>query len=188
MRAQGTNDRPSRYRIEAIALTADDIVRNLGGLLFDRRCLGWDTVVAVDECDDIRPLQIIGVDYADRVSALDRPGHPRAAAIATSVGLYIDDPQVQSRVNAAIASGSTEVVLWGDADTLDSSPQMVAVKRRMSQAAATFKFHAMAAAGVEVPPEIVVEEFLTTSATLQRSQAARHGAGKRPTVKGLSVC
>jgi hypothetical protein len=40
------HDNPSRYRIEAMAHTAADVVRNLGGLLFDRRCLGWDPVVA----------------------------------------------------------------------------------------------------------------------------------------------
>jgi hypothetical protein len=79
------HDNPSRYRIEAMAHTAADVVRNLGGLLFDRRCLGWDTAVLLNDCADIRPLQIIGADCADLKPALDEPGHPRPAAIATSV-------------------------------------------------------------------------------------------------------
>jgi len=69
----------SRYRIEVMADTAADVVRSLGGLLFDRRCLGWDTLVLLDDCADIRPLQIIGADCADLESALDMPEQPRAA-------------------------------------------------------------------------------------------------------------
>jgi hypothetical protein len=75
----------SRYRIEAMAHSAADVVRNLGGLLFDRRCLGWDTAVLLNERADIRPLQIIGADCADLNPALDKPEHRRPAAIATSV-------------------------------------------------------------------------------------------------------
>jgi hypothetical protein len=74
------HDNPSRYRIEAMAHTAADVVRNLGGLLFDRRCLGWDTAVLLDDCADIRPLQIIGAECADLKPALDKPEHPRPAA------------------------------------------------------------------------------------------------------------
>jgi len=73
-------DKPSRYRIEALAHTAADVVRSLGGLLFDRRCLGWDPLVVLDDRTDIRPLQIIGADCADLEAILAMPEHPRAAA------------------------------------------------------------------------------------------------------------
>jgi hypothetical protein len=86
-------DKPSRYRIEVLAHTAADVVRSLGGLLFDRRCLGWETLVLLDDRTDIRPLQIIGADCADLEAILDMPEHPRAAAIATSVQLYRSDPR-----------------------------------------------------------------------------------------------
>lgn len=140
------HDKPPRYRIEALAHTAADVVRNLGGLLFDRRCLGWDTAVLLDNCADIRPLQIIGADCAHLKAALDMPEHQRPAAIATSVQLYRSDPRVCARVDAAIDSGSTEVMLWGDTDPVDPKPQMIAVAHRISQAAATFKAHTLAAA------------------------------------------
>lgn len=52
------HDNQWRYRIEAMAYSAADVVRNLGGLLFDRRCLGWDTAVLLNDCADLRPLQI----------------------------------------------------------------------------------------------------------------------------------
>jgi hypothetical protein len=182
------HDKPSRYRIEAMAHTAADVVRNLGGLLFDRRCLGWDTVVLVDDYADVRPLQIIGADCADLKPALDMPEHPRPAAIATSVQLYRSDPRVCARVNAAIDSGSTEVVLWGDTDSVGAKPEMIAVAHRISQAAAIFKTHALAAAApVKPSTDVVVEKFLATRATWQppdaqqRSTVNRHGS--RTTVR-----
>jgi hypothetical protein len=160
------HDNPSRYRIEAMAHTASDVVRNLGGLLFDRRCLGWDTAVLLNDCADIRPLQIIGADCADLKPALDKPEHPRPAAIATSVQLYRSDPRVCARVNAAIDSGSTEVVLWGNSDSVGVKAEMIAVAHHISRAAATFKIHALAAAAHAKPStDIVVEKFLATRAT-----------------------
>jgi hypothetical protein len=177
------HDKPSRYRIEAMAHSTADVVRNLGGLLFDRRCLGWDTVVLVDDCTGIRPLQIIGAEFADLKTALDMPEYPRPAAIATSVQLYCNDSRVSSRVDAAIGSGSTEVVLWGDTDSVGSKSQMIAVAHRISQAAATFKIHALAAGAHAKPStDIVVETFLVTPATWQpldawqRSTVTRRGS------------
>jgi hypothetical protein len=118
MDVQQTSDKVLRYRIEAMALTVDDVVVGLGGVLFDRRCLGWDTVVLLDDRIDIRPLQIIGAGCADLRSTLDMPHQPQPAAIATSVQLYRSDPRVCARVDAAIDGGSTEVLLWGDTDSI----------------------------------------------------------------------
>jgi hypothetical protein len=162
------HDNRSRYCIEAMAHSAGDVVHNVGGLLFDRRCLGWDTVVLVDGGADIRPLQIIGADCADLRPALDTAEHPLPAAIATSVQLYRSDPRVCARVDAAIDSGSTEVVLWGDTDPVGVKPQMIVVTHRISRAAATFKIHALAAAAHAKPSaDIVIEKFLATRATWQ---------------------
>ena len=64
-----------RYRIEVMALAADDVVANLGGVLFDRRCLGWDTMVMLDDRNE-RPgamfadWELIGVPH--RVTIGDR--------------------------------------------------------------------------------------------------------------------
>jgi hypothetical protein len=160
------HDIPSRYRIEAMAHTTADVVRNLGGLLFDRRYLGWDTAVLLDDCADIRPLQIIGADCADLKSVLDSAEYPRPTAIATSAQLYRSDPRVCARVEAAIDSGSTEVVLWGDTVTVSAKSEMIVVAHQISRAAATFKTQALAAAAhAEAPTDIAVEKFLTTRAT-----------------------
>jgi hypothetical protein len=126
------------------------------------------TVVLVDDGADIRSLQIIGADCAGLETALNMPEHPRPAAVATSVQLYRSDPRVCARVDAAINSGSTEVVLWGDTDSVGVKPQMIAVAHRISEAAATFKTHALAATPHMKPStDIVIEKFLATRATWQ---------------------
>jgi hypothetical protein len=101
---QATSDTVLRYRIEVMALAADDVVANLGGVLFDRRCLGWDTMVILNDRNDVRPLQIIGADCTDLRSTLDMPQQPPPAAIATSIQLYRSDPRICARIDAAIDS------------------------------------------------------------------------------------
>jgi hypothetical protein len=165
MTAHAITANPSRYRIEAMAPTAADVVANLGGLLFDRRRLGWDTLVLLDDCADIRPLQIIGADYADLPLTLDMPQHPRAAAIATSMQLYRSDPRVYARINAAIDGGLSEVVVWGDTDSIGRKPQLIATTHHVSQVAAAFKKHAITAARTEISGQIVVEKFMATRPT-----------------------
>ena len=165
---QATSDKVLRYRIEVMALAADDVVANLGGVLFDRRCLGWDTMVILNDRNDIRPLQIIGADCTDLQSMLDIPQQPQPAAIATSIQLYRSDPRICARVDAAIDSQSTEVLLWGDTNSIGPKPQMIAVAHRISQAAAKFKTHALtAAAGAKPSTDLAVEMFLATRATWQ---------------------
>lgn len=165
---QAISDKVLRYRIEVMALAPDDVVANLGGVLFDRRCLGWDTMVILNDRNDIRPLQIIGADCTDLQSTLDIPQQPQPAAIATSVQLYRSDPRVCARIDAAIDSRSTEVLLWGDTNSIGPNPQMIAVAHRISRAAATFKTHALTAvAGTKPSTDLVVEKFLATRATWQ---------------------
>jgi hypothetical protein len=159
-----------RYRIEVMALAADDVVANLGGVLFDRRCLGWDTMVILNDRNDIRPLRIIGADCTDLQSMPDIPQASQPAAIATSIQLYRSDPRIYARVDAAIDSQSTEVLLWGDTNSIGPRPHMIAVTHRVSQAAAKFKAHALTASvGAKRSKDLAVEMFLATRATWQPS-------------------
>jgi hypothetical protein len=163
------NQGASRYRIEAMTLTAADVVANLGGLLFDRRGLGWDTTALLEDCIDIRPLQIIGADCADLSTTLGMPQQPRPAALAASAALYRNDCRVRARVDAAIDTRSTEVLLWGDADSIRIGSHMTAVEHHISRVAATFKAHALIAASDPKPlTEIVVEKFFATRGTWQQ--------------------
>jgi hypothetical protein len=110
------------------------------------------------------------------------PEHPRAEAVATSVQLYRSDPPVCTRVNAAIDSGLTEVLLWGDTDAVGPKPQLIAVTHHISQVAATFKTHALAAAHAETSTDIVVEKFLAARTTWQPP------AQQQPTLNRSESC
>jgi hypothetical protein len=168
MGIEETSDKVLRYRIEVMALAAADVVVSLGGLLFDRRCLGWDTLVLLDDCTDIRPLQIIGADFVELQATLDMPGR-QPTAVATSIELYRSDPRVRLRVDGAIDSRSSEVLLWGEIDSIGAQPHMISVAHRVSRAAATFKTHALTGTGaaVKTSADLVVEKFLVTRATWQ---------------------
>lgn len=171
------NDRALRYRIEAMTLNTVDVVANLGGLLFDRRGLGWDTMVLLNDCINVRPLQIIGADSVDLQSALGVPQQPQPTTLATSAALYRSDPRVRARVDAAIDRRSTEVLLWGDTDSIGTTPHMIAVEHHISQAAATFKAHALGAASdAKLLTEIVVERFLAARGTWQLQYTQRRPA------------
>lgn len=56
MNIQQTSEKVLCYRIGLMALAAADVVAGLGEVLFDRRCLRWDTVVLLDDRTDMRPL------------------------------------------------------------------------------------------------------------------------------------
>lgn len=175
MGIQQTSGKVLRYRIEVMALAADDVVANLGGVLFDRRGLGWDTMVMLDDRNDIRPLQIIGADSTDDLqSTLDLPQQPHPVAIATSVQLYLSDLRVCARINAAIDSQSAEVLLWGDANAMRPNRHLIVVEHRISRAAATFKTQALtAAAGATPSTDLEVERFLATRAMWQTPHTQR---------------
>jgi hypothetical protein len=74
----------------------------------------------------------------------------------------------RSRTALVTTAKRTEVLLWGDTNSIGSKPQMIAVAHRISKAAATFKTHALtAAAGAKPSTDLVVEMFLATRATWQ---------------------
>jgi hypothetical protein len=81
------------------------------------------------------------------------------------------DPRICVRADAAIGSRSTEVLLWGDTNAIGPKSQMIPVAHRTSQAAATFKTHALTAAeGAKSSTDLVVEKFLATRATCRPPQ------------------
>lgn len=141
-----------RYRLDVVAPTVAEVVRNAGGWLVDRAMAGWDVTVLITGDDDIRPLQILGVDTGDLETAMqlweDRP-HPQTVAVAAE--LFVSDARVREGVLGALDQGLTEVTLWGDSwpEELDST--VGSVQHQLSAAARAFKAQALAAAGDTAP-------------------------------------
>ncbi len=93
-----------RYRLDVVAPSVAEVVRNAGGWLFDRVMAGWDVTVMITGDDDIRPLQILGVDTADLETVMRAVGGTAAPA----------DAWRSPRTSSSATNGSAKVssVLW----------------------------------------------------------------------------
>ncbi len=139
-----------RYRLDVVAPSVAEVVRNAGGWLVDRVMAGWDVTVLIsgDDDGDVRPLQILGVETGDLETAMqmweERP-HPQTVAVAAD--LFVSDVRVREGVMGALDQGMTEVTLWGESwpQELDSTVDFV--QHELSAAARAFKAQALAAAG-----------------------------------------
>ncbi|MDT5079202.1 MAG: hypothetical protein QOJ80_3839 [Mycobacterium sp.] len=135
-----------RYRLDVVARSVPEVVKFAGGWLVDRVMAGWDVTVLISADEDIRPLEILGVETYDLEAALaegvDRP-HPQTVAVAAD--LFASDERVRRGVLGALDSGVTEVTLWGEhwPEELDST--IGSVHHRLSGAARAFKAQALAA-------------------------------------------
>ncbi|ART73539.1 hypothetical protein BTO20_10535 [Mycobacterium dioxanotrophicus] len=133
-----------RYRLDVVAPCVVDAVTFAGGWLVDRVMAGWDVTVLIGADEDVRPLEILGVETMDLESVLeswdDRP-HPHTVAVAAE--LFNTDDRVRQGVLNALEQGRTEVTLWGEGcpEELSISP----VRHELSAAARAFKAQALTA-------------------------------------------
>ncbi|MGA5465064.1 hypothetical protein [Mycobacterium sp. NPDC050041] len=151
VRDNGASSRLLRYRLDVLAVDATDAARFAGGWLFDRAMAGWQVNVLVTDARDTRPMQILGATVLDLGDALESvvtdPEH--AAGLAVSAAALADG-RVHDAVADLLATGRTEVAVWGGRWP-DRFGGADAVSYRLSAAARVFKTHAMAAAGIDTP-------------------------------------
>lgn len=136
-----------RYRLDVVAPSVVDAVRAAGGWMFDRALAGWDVRVLLARDDDDRALQILGANAGDLESALEigaQGRHPNALAVAAD--MYGRDARIREGVRMAMASGQTEVTMWGETWPAELDRTRVdSVEHRLSVAARAFKAQALAA-------------------------------------------
>jgi hypothetical protein len=136
-----------RYRLDVVAHTVPEVVKFAGGWLVDRVMAGWDVTVLITSDEDMRPLEILGVETIDLESALEdwseRP-HPQTVAVASD--LFASDERVRRGVLGALDSGMTEVTLWGEHWPAELDSTVGSVHHQLSGAARAFKAQALAAA------------------------------------------
>ena len=144
-----------RYRLDVVTPSVSDVVTSAGGWLVDRVMAGWDVTVLIsgEHCaDDLRPLQILGVEIGDLDTAMaqweDRP-HPQTVAVAAD--LFASDERVRHGVLGAMEQGLTEVTLWGESWPTDLDASVDPVQHELSAAARAFKTQAVAALGTGAP-------------------------------------
>jgi hypothetical protein len=135
-----------RYRLDVVSPSVLEVVKFAGGWLVDRVMAGWDVTVLIDGPEDLRPLEILGVDTQDLESALqmwaDRP-HPQTVAVASE--LFSADARVRQGVLNALGHGLTEVTLWGEHWPAELDDTVGSVRHQLSAAARAFKAQALAA-------------------------------------------
>ena len=135
--------------------------------MFDRVMAGWDVRVLVSAGHDDRALQILGADGADLESALETgPNGLRPHALAVAADLYGCDARIREGVRQALASGQTEVTMWGDTWPADLDRSVGSVEHRLSVAARAFKAQALAA---------VLESPLSSADAIDNTELFRSG-------------
>ena len=135
-----------RYRLDVVARNVPEVVKFAGGWLVDRVMAGWDVTVLISADEDMRPLEILGVEILDLEVALeewaDRP-HPQTVAVAAE--LFASDERVRRGVLTALDHGMTEVTLWGERWPAELDSTVGSVHHQLSAAARAFKEQALAA-------------------------------------------
>ncbi len=162
-----------RYRLDVVSPCVADVVTFAGGWLVDRVMAGWDVTVLIDGAQDVRALEILGVQTADLQDALemwaDRP-HPQTVAVASE--LFATNARIREGVLNALDHGLTEVTLWGEHCPAELDSTVGWVRHQLSAAARAFKARALEA----------IEPPVGASATIGDAEIFRCGMMTRPSV------
>ena len=135
-----------RYRLDVIGSDVGDVVRSVGGWLFDRVLAGWQVNVLLPFSGDARALQILGVRTLDIESELGLA--VSSVGLAVGANAFAVDPRIRDTVLKALDRSLTEVTVWGQDWPLNVGRATTPVHHLLSTAARVFKGHALAAAGI----------------------------------------
>ncbi|MBV8966622.1 MAG: hypothetical protein JO191_10650 [Mycobacteriaceae bacterium] len=155
---------PTRYRLDVLAASVEDVVRSAGGWLFDRAMAGWEVNLLVTEPCDTRRLRILGINtVALQPTFASTPDFPRVHAIAVAADVLAADKRLRQKVIVALDRGVTEVTLWGDDWPPAVHRRAGEVVHRLSTAARAFKSHALAGTRPPAEPANDTERFRSGS-------------------------
>ena len=149
--------------LSVMSTSVGDAVQSAGGLIFDRVKLGWRITVLLPAGEDTRPLRILGADIAD-IAAPPAEHRDHRTALAASASMYAHDASTRAEVDTALATKTTEVILWGAPLPGNLGRGSKAISYRLSRAALVFKGHALAAAGLDAASIEPTESFRATCA------------------------
>lgn len=142
-----------RYRLVVVAPGVAEVVRHLGGWLFDMRASGWEVIVPVSDPAAVRPLEILGavpLDLEHWPAAAVREIRPDVLAIA--VDSYRTD------MVPRLGGGHSETVLWGGAPP-DELGRLHEARHRVSVAGRAFKSCALRASAAGAVGDGCTETF-----------------------------
>ena len=99
-----------RYRLDVVAPSVPEVVKHAGGWLVDRVMAGWDVTVLIDGEQDLRPLEILGVDTQDLETALSSAGATVSSQHATVDDLQVCLTGVEQALNALAVGDQTHAL------------------------------------------------------------------------------
>jgi hypothetical protein len=139
-----------RYRLHVVATSIADVVRSIGGLIFDRAMAGWDVTVGVagdidGEAD--RAIRILGARVAPAAGSDSAGGAPRPQVLAVASDVFVTNEPVRRLAVSARKGNATEVLLWGRRQPPNLNGRFVPARHQPSAAAQIFKSHALGARG-----------------------------------------
>ncbi len=150
-RTKVNTGRVGKYQLDVTASDVADLVRSVGGWLFDRSMAGWDVNVVVNGGCEPLPLQIIGVNTEPREPDDDATAPARSLALAASADAVNADPELQANVLRAMKRGIGDVLVWGSSWPEGIERGLDPIEHELSAAARAFKGHALAALGLPEP-------------------------------------
>lgn len=138
------------YQVEVVADSVAKAVRCAGGLMFDRRRMGWRVSVVTNDTAHCRALTILGAH-------LEMPGEGDEALVGQdrivrclvlAPDLCTTDPSIV--LKRGLLQGYSELLLWHrDVDSELAGP-LRPVRHGLSAAARTFKAQALRSIGTDV--------------------------------------
>ncbi|MEU8895968.1 hypothetical protein [Nocardia sp. NPDC048505] len=144
--------RELRYRLAILGPNPRAVVQNAGGWLFDRVLAGWEVWVAVAECDDPRPVRILGAEVLDLETCLSTYVTARPHLLALDTALFGVDSRIRAGLIDSLDTAEFEVALWGETWPAELDSRVGGpVQYRMSSAARAFKERAHVAAQASGP-------------------------------------
>lgn len=152
----------TRYRLDVIASTVDEVVQSAGGWLFDRSMAGWDVNLLIAEPADDRALQILGIGTLSLEQTLESTWPP-GQSIAVAADMFNTDARVRENVITALDRGLGEVTLWGDTWPPEVHRRAETVHHRLSAAARAFKALALSVAARPSASVAPTETFRSSS-------------------------
>ena len=146
------------YQVDVVVDSVAEAVRHAGGLMFDRRRMGWRVSVVTDDTAHCRALTILGVhreppDGRDEASF----GQDRVIrCLVLPVGRCTTNPSMQ--LKDVLSQEPSELLLWGPGVDCEPAGTLHPVRYELSAAARTFKAQALRSIGTDSGAD-TAEEF-----------------------------
>ncbi|MGV0742169.1 hypothetical protein [Mycolicibacterium sp. XJ870] len=159
-RSRPRSNQVLQYELNVVASSAADVVREIGGWLFDRRMAGWHVSVALTDPADERALRILGLKAVELTGLWQSAGDPEYVAMtAIATDRFDSDNDVRLRGLSELRDGPGGLAFWGADCPEQLGGQVHRARYRLSAAARAFKAQALVASG-ETPARVGAVETM----------------------------